>query len=622
MKKQQQLFKKITVSGLVLLLALGGATSAFADGKGRGHDKNEHGKAKAERKGEIVLRLDFEDLGVNWAWASKSIANLAIKRVFDGYGDGTFRPKKPITQLEAIIAAVRLLGLREEAESAAKMNTELNFKDAKKIEQKYPQAVGYVAVAVEHDLFAESDTSVQPEKPADRLWATTLLIKALKLETEAKAKMNAQLDFKDADQIPAGSVGYVAVAIEKGLIYGYNNNTFRPNQPVTRAELAALLDRTGEQMPDYDAHAIRGTVSVAVSGNVLTLTKGGTTQQLNMDPNAFIFRDGVKVAASALQPGDQVLVRTYNNYVIFVEVIDSDDAASNFSGTVSTAVDSNVLTMIRNGQTVQYAIAENAEIYIKALKANAAALQAGDEIRVRTENNAVVYVQATKLAEVDTDFTGTVSAAVYSNVLTVVRDGQTQQYAVNSDTYVYRNGAKVNAADLQVGDEVFVRTRNNTAVFIEVKTAAQANASFNGVLTSTVSNRIVAISKNGVNAQYTIDENANIYVNGLKVSASALQIGDEVFVLVENNEIVLIQVTKLAETSSNITGTINQVLTQNVITVSSGSNQPTPYVVDTNAAIYRNGAKINTSGLEEGDEIFARAQNNLVVFIQVTDPVE
>ncbi len=29
--------------------------------------------------------------------------------------------------------------------------------------------------------------------------------------------MNTTLTFKDAKQIPAGSVGYVAVAIEKGL---------------------------------------------------------------------------------------------------------------------------------------------------------------------------------------------------------------------------------------------------------------------------------------------------------------------------------------------------------------------------------------------------------------------
>ncbi len=35
------------------------------------------------------------------------------------------------------------------------------------------------------------------------LWATTLLVKALKLEAEAKAKMNTTLTFKDAKQNPS-----------------------------------------------------------------------------------------------------------------------------------------------------------------------------------------------------------------------------------------------------------------------------------------------------------------------------------------------------------------------------------------------------------------------------------
>ena len=89
------------------------------------------------------------------------------------------------------------------------------------------------------------------------LFAATLLVKALGLEADATAKVNTQLTFKDEDKIPAGSVGYVAVATEKGIVTGYDNNTFRPNQPVTRAELAALLDRTDEEMPDNDAQAIQ-----------------------------------------------------------------------------------------------------------------------------------------------------------------------------------------------------------------------------------------------------------------------------------------------------------------------------------------------------------------------------
>lgn len=324
MNMTKKLWKNTAVAGLAMTMALGGATAAFADGKGHGHDKDRYessknNKSKSKGKGRFEININFNDVNKKeLQWALKSIISLASKGVFNGYEDGTFQPNKTISRIEAITAAVRLMGLKEKAESQEEMSSELNFKDADKLEKKYPWAVGYVAVALENDLFAESEEMIQPEKAADRLWATTLLVKALKLEGDAKAKMNTKLTFKDAREIPAGSVGYVAVAIEKGLVKGYENNTFRPNQPVTRAELAALLDRTGEQMPDNTA--IAGTLT-AVNASALSIKKNdGTQVTLALDPNAFIFRGGVKSPANALVVGDEIVVRAYNNAIIFVDV--------------------------------------------------------------------------------------------------------------------------------------------------------------------------------------------------------------------------------------------------------------------------------------------------------------
>jgi hypothetical protein len=326
--------KRIVIAGLTATMILGGSTAAFADnGKAKGHDKHNdirifnqskhdvksNSKANANMKANLNIHLSFKDItGGDVEWAMRYIASLASKHVFEGYDDGTFQPRKPVTRVEAITAAVRLMGLRDQAESSAEMNTQLNFSDANKIKSQYPWAVGYVAVAAENDLFAENDDKVQPEKPADRLWATTLLVKALKLEDQAHAKANAQLTYKDAEKIPAGSIGYVALAIERGLINGYPDNTFRPNQPVTRAELAALLDRTGNQIGDENNQA--ATVSAAVYNNVLTITQDGQTKTVVLDPNAFIFRNGARVAASQLQVGDQIRIHTYNNVVYYVEV--------------------------------------------------------------------------------------------------------------------------------------------------------------------------------------------------------------------------------------------------------------------------------------------------------------
>ncbi len=313
------LLKQMLSVVLVLMMLITGAASAFATGDHDDDDDDDH-KKKGEDKYKIEVKFDFNDLEKS-EWAKKYIARLAADRIFDGYEDGSFRPNQSVTRIEAIIAAVRLMGLRADAESATRLATDLNFNDAEHVEKKFPNAVGYVAVAVENDLFLETETHIKAEKAADRLWATMLLVKAMKWEDLAKTKMNVKLSFKDADKVPAGAVGYVAVAVEKGLISGYEDLTFRPNKPVTRAELAVLLGQMDDQQPDEaDSSLIRGTVTTAVYSNVLTISNDNKITAYAINPSAFIYRKGVKVTAAELKVGDVIVAKVYNNEVIFIDV--------------------------------------------------------------------------------------------------------------------------------------------------------------------------------------------------------------------------------------------------------------------------------------------------------------
>jgi hypothetical protein len=376
------LWKKTAAASLAVTLLAAGASGAYADAK----PHSSHGKGQAHGKGpvkpvfkgnpNIRINLNFNDLNEkDWQWAYEHIIRLASKQVFNGYEDGSFKPRNNISRIEAIVAAVRLLGLKDEAESPENQNAQLNFKDFDKVQKKYPWAVGYLKVALEHDLFSETESSVQPDKPADRLWASVLMVKALKLEDEAKAKMDAQLPFRDAKQIPAGSVGYVAVALEKGLITGYSDQTFRPYKPVTRAELAALLDRVDQELPGQDQGdtAVTGTLQ-AVSATQVTVKKAdGTTVTLPLDPNVFIFRNDVKAAPGDLKAGDEALLRTYQGKVVFIEVTKTAEEAQtrtdagqvgvftlNAQGKIATL--SLVKTVNGTTQTTVYNVSENVTI--------------------------------------------------------------------------------------------------------------------------------------------------------------------------------------------------------------------------------------------------------------------
>lgn len=212
--------------------------------------------AKPEVRAQAALK--FKDIN-DAPWAEGNILKMQSKHVFQGFEDGTFRPNKPVTRVEAIVMAVRLMGLDEEAKSKS-ASPSLPFQDADHLSKKYPWAAGYVATALEHGLL-DANEKIQPEKPASRVWVSSLLVKSLGFEKEASAQTAAKLSFKDSSAIPAASVGYVKVAMERGLISGYPNGTFLPNKGVTRAEMAALLDRTNEDlMEKAGAVKVNGTV--------------------------------------------------------------------------------------------------------------------------------------------------------------------------------------------------------------------------------------------------------------------------------------------------------------------------------------------------------------------------
>jgi len=478
------MMKKGAIVALSTVMLVGGATAAFADdnrgnGKNKKNEKFKYGLPPGIAK-KVDLHLHFKDVEVEADWALRYIASLASKRVFEGYEDGTFKPGKVINRIEAITAAVRLMGLRDEAESAEEMNSHLNFKDANKIKEKYPWAVGYVAVAAENDLFLETDNAVNPEKEADRLWATTLLVKAMKMEDEAKAKMNVKLDFKDAHQIPAGSVGYIAVAVEEGLIDGYEDGTFRPNRPVTRAELAALLDRTGEQLPEYNNSVVRGTVSAEVDGKVLTIVQDGKKVQYSLHEDAFILRDGKKGSSNDLEVGDEIKFYVNNNLVTYIEVTKEAEeqapANESLTGTVTSAVYNNELKIEKNGKTSTVKLNSDTRIYRNGDLISSSGLKIGDQVEAFVYNNVAVFVEVTRPVDQNNErfeVEGKFHSLTLNNdgqIATIsimtVQNSQTQLRVYNVDKDVDIVG---NASLLEKDRKVELSGKNNVVTLIEIK---------------------------------------------------------------------------------------------------------------------------------------------------------
>ena len=81
------------------------------------------------------------------------------------------------------------------------------------------------------------DGSFKPNDVVTRAQAAIMIGRALDLDgTQRSTK------FKD---VPSSSVasGYIASAVEKGIISGFKDGSYKPGQPVTRGQMAIFLNR-------------------------------------------------------------------------------------------------------------------------------------------------------------------------------------------------------------------------------------------------------------------------------------------------------------------------------------------------------------------------------------------
>lgn len=118
---------------------------------------------------------------------------------------------------------------------AAMIRVTKSFKDLNKhFAQEDAEALATLGIAngMGNDEFA-------PEQPLTRAQFAKLVVLGLRLEPE----QNPTLAFADAGAIPEWARGFVATAVARGLIKGFEDGTFRPDEKVSRAQVAVIAAR-------------------------------------------------------------------------------------------------------------------------------------------------------------------------------------------------------------------------------------------------------------------------------------------------------------------------------------------------------------------------------------------
>lgn len=182
---------------------------------------------KAKKASEV-----FSDVADD-NWAATFALDLYNRGIVSGDNRGRANLENRITREETSKLALLVNGI--EINDAAKIESA----DAAEVSD---WAVGYMATAVEKGIFSGyNDGTIRPSAQITREEMVTVIVKSLGIDTDA----NASVNFADADKID-WSAPYVAKAVELGFVNGYEDNTFRPANPITRAEAFAIFSRVLE----------------------------------------------------------------------------------------------------------------------------------------------------------------------------------------------------------------------------------------------------------------------------------------------------------------------------------------------------------------------------------------
>lgn len=195
--------------------------------------------------------ISFKDVGGTF-WAKDEINSLVQLGVLKGYQDNTFKPQAPVTREEfaKIITSAFYLDLPASDAPQTFVDVGRSRWSFASVEAAKDFLTGYYPPS--------GKAFFDPTGKATREDVAVALVKTLGYQPDDLQDADILDRFYDSEDVSPNLETYVAIAVEKKLLTGYNDYTLKPGNSVTRAEAASLLYRVIKN-------------SAADSGNALTL---------------------------------------------------------------------------------------------------------------------------------------------------------------------------------------------------------------------------------------------------------------------------------------------------------------------------------------------------------------
>lgn len=213
-------------------------------------------------------------------WAERQFDSWIQKGLIQGYGNGTYKPNQEITRAELITMINRVFNFTDVRD--------ISFSDVNAEDSFYPEIKKAVAAGY---LKGYENGTVRPKNPITRQEAAVMLAQVFELSPNPEGGSQLQ----DLAALPAWSRAAVLTLVHEGYVKGYDDQTFKANNRITRAEALAMVSNiAGEIITEpgtYTGISARNVTinrpgvilkDAKITGD-LRLTKGVAAGEITLD---------------------------------------------------------------------------------------------------------------------------------------------------------------------------------------------------------------------------------------------------------------------------------------------------------------------------------------------------
>jgi hypothetical protein len=332
-------------------------------------------------------------------WAERDIAKMKAKGIVAGFADG-YHPLEAISREQAIVMIIRTMGKAEEA--AGKVFPS-NFNNPNLISAWAKEPV---ALALELGLLSQEDiNNFRPKDATKRYEMAIFVAKALGYDSSGS---NINLGFKDEKDIPEKAKAYIKAVQDAGVMQGYGDNTFGPNDPLNRAQMASLAAALDRKLDRFSSRTTYGVVfSISAGDNSILLeVDGGAIQTIPLAKDAFIYK-GKSTTLSAITKGDRVaIISNEKGEGLYLEQVKAtDEVAKKTVGGIITLITRtpsvNLRLSLDTGASRNYVLANSTEILIDGVRGTADNLTIGQNVSLSLTGDEVSRVEVTTIKPVE-----------------------------------------------------------------------------------------------------------------------------------------------------------------------------------------------------------------------------